>query len=258
MGLQIWQPAVGTTWQYVLSQQVNLTSTKYPIAQADVWIIDVLDTPASTVKALHQQNKKVIGYFSAGTYENWRSDAKGFLASDLGEPLDDWEGERWVQTKSQNVRSIMKKRMDIAVSKGFDGIDPDNVDGYDNDNGLGLTTTSAVDFVYFLAAEAHARGLSMGLKNAGEIVPQVISVVEYSVQEQAVKYGETDLYTPFIQRKKPIFNVEYPKGTNPDSAKQNNETPVIGSKKDKSLSMKSKGWSSIIKNVRLDQWVQTQ
>lgn len=129
----LWQPAAHTSWNYVLHHKVQLDHT---VENQEVWIIDLFDNTAAEVTALHQRGRKVIAYFSAGTYEDWRPDAARFRPSDLGRKMDDWEGEKWVQTNSANVREIMQARMDLAVLKGFDGVDPDNIDAWDNKNGL--------------------------------------------------------------------------------------------------------------------------
>lgn len=68
-----------------------------------------------------------------------------FKESDLGKPLDGWEDERWLNVKSQNVRKIMRARLDLAAQKNCDGVEPDNVDEYDNDNGLKLTERDAIE-----------------------------------------------------------------------------------------------------------------
>ena len=39
-------------------------------------------------------------------------------------------GEKWLDLNSENVRRIMSKRIELAAEKGFDAIDPDNIDGY--------------------------------------------------------------------------------------------------------------------------------
>ena len=70
------------------------------------------------------------------------------------------------------------------MSKGCDGVDPDNIDAYDNDNGLGLAQADAVNYVSFLADAAHARNLSIGLKNGGAILGQVIGKMQWSINEQ--------------------------------------------------------------------------
>lgn len=215
------------------------------------------DTPISTITALHARNRKAIAYFSAGTYENWRPDASLFPAAALGRKMDDWEGERWLQPAHPAIRQVMRARLDLAQQKGFDGVDPDNVDGWDNKNGLKLTKHDAIEYVLWLAHEAHARGLSVGLKNAGDIVDKVLGDMQWAVNEQAVQFGDVEQFLPFVRAGKPVFHVEYPKGEDPDDKKQNDEREVTGKKRDKCFGARGKGFSTVIKNVRLDQWVQT-
>lgn len=154
----------------------------------------------------------------------------------------------------------MLGRLELAREKGFDGVDPDNVDGFENkESGLGLTRGDAVAYVRWLAGEAHRRGLACGLKNGGdELVGEVLADVEFVVQEQAVQWGDQDAYMCVVQAGKALFHVEYPKGEDPEDKGMNNERRVEGRKREKALSMRRKGWSSIIKNVCLDQWVQTE
>jgi hypothetical protein len=123
-----WTPKVNDTWQIILSHPPVVSDGVTP--DVSIFDIDVFDTPAETIAQLHKLGKKVICYFSAGSYENWRPDAKHFAQGDLGSNLDDWPGERWLKLSSPHVRAIMKKRVELAKEKGCDGIDPDNVDGY--------------------------------------------------------------------------------------------------------------------------------
>lgn len=96
----------------------------------DVMDIDLFDTDATTISDLKRQGKTVVCYFSAGTREDWRSDANDWQPADYGEAMEDWPGENWANVQSSNVLDIMKKRIAMAVQKGCDGLDPDNVDGY--------------------------------------------------------------------------------------------------------------------------------
>jgi hypothetical protein len=123
-----WVPKVNDTWQIILSHPPLVSDTVTP--DASIFDIDLFDTPTSTIAQLHKLGKKVICYFSAGSYENWRPDAKSFKDGDMGKNVDDWPGERWLNLSSQNVRDIMKERIKVAKEKGCDGVDPDNVDGY--------------------------------------------------------------------------------------------------------------------------------
>ncbi|KAJ2395208.1 hypothetical protein GGI23_004389 [Coemansia sp. RSA 2559] len=243
----IWQPAVGASWQIVLSRALSDTSV-----DAEVYDIDLFDNTAATISSLHSAGRKVICYFSAGTYENWRPDQSDFLASDMGNELDGWPGEKWLDVTSANVRTIMQKRLDMAKAKGCDGVDPDNVDGYDNDNGLGLTQSNAIDFVNWLAGEAHSRGMSVGLKNAGGIIASVIDNMQWSVNEQCAQYNECDTYAAFPDKGKPVFHIEYPKGDN-----TNNSNDVSASQLKKACVFNgSARFSTLIKNMNLDSWFQ--
>jgi len=235
-----WKPVAGESWQIVLLYPLNDTSTN-----VSVYDIDLFDNPKSTIDNLHAQNRSVICYFSAGSYEDNRPDSSQFTSNDKGKELDGWPGEYWLQTNSTNVRNIMKSRIQLAKSKGCDGIDPDNVDGYDNDNGLGLTTSGAVDYIGFLAGAAHALNLSIGLKNGGSIVENVVDLMQWEVNEQCVQYNECNLYRPFIDANKPVFQIEYTDGAIGVSEKKSScDDPAAA------------GFSTILKKLELDDWVE--
>ncbi|CZT02574.1 hypothetical protein WAI453_002103 [Rhynchosporium graminicola] len=240
---KFWEPAAGSTWQIELSGIV--TDTSYP---ADVFDLDLVDTPQSTIDALHAAGKKVICYFSAGSFENWRPDQAKFTAADKGLAMEGWAGEWWLNTKTANVRSIMAARIDLAASKGCDAVDPDNVDGYNNANGVGLTSADGADFLNFLADKAHSKGLSIGLKNAGALISSVLDKMQFHVNEQCIEFDECELFKPFIDAGKPVYHIEYP--TN---------APTIASdlKIEKCVAAKTMSFSTVLKTEALNAWVET-
>ena len=131
--LQSWyQPNISTTWQWQLTGDLNLS---YDV---DIYDIDLFDTPKETITELHNANRKVICYFSAGSYENWRPDKNQFPESAIGNTLDGWEDEKWLDIRNSTIREIMKSRLDLAVEKGCDGVEADNVDGFANNSGFDL------------------------------------------------------------------------------------------------------------------------
>lgn len=120
---------VGQKFQIVLSDVVTAPSnpsTKIVPSDAEVFDIDMFETPASTIALLQAQGKIVICYFSAGTYEPYRPDSTSFAASDKGPALPEWPDEFWLKVTSSNVRRIMTSRIQMAAAKGCDGVDPDN------------------------------------------------------------------------------------------------------------------------------------
>ncbi|ABF10096.1 hypothetical protein ACUXAV_004556 [Cupriavidus metallidurans] len=198
-----WMPSVTDTWQLQLQGKLD---TSYNVA---VYVLDLFDTPPSTIASLKEQGRRVVCYFSAGSSEDWRPDFQSFQPSDMGNVLSGWAGERWLDTRSSNVRGIMAARMDLAVSKGCDGVDPDNVDGYTNNTGLPLTADTQLDYNRFLANAAHARGLAIGLKNDVGQLTDLASSFDFAINEQCFQYNECGGYSAFTAQGKPVFNVEY-------------------------------------------------
>ncbi|HEV8692129.1 MAG TPA: endo alpha-1,4 polygalactosaminidase [Ideonella sp.] len=198
-----WVPQVSDTWQWQLSGTIN---TGYNVK---VYDIDLFDAPDSVLTTLRNQGKAIVCYFSAGSAENWRPDYNLFKAADKGNNLDGWPGERWVDTRSANVRTIMKARLDKAKARGCDGVEPDNVDAYQNNPGFPLTATTQLDYNRFLATEAHARGLKVALKNDVDQLSALAPSFDFAVNEQCNEYSECGGYTAFTGAGKPVFNAEY-------------------------------------------------
>jgi hypothetical protein len=103
----------------------------------------------------------------------------------------------------------MSEHMDLAVSKGCDGVEPDNVDGYQNNPGFPLTGATQLDYNKFLATTAHAKNLSVALKNDLDQVKDLVSSFDFAVNEQCFQYSECDMLKPFIAANKAVFEVEY-------------------------------------------------
>lgn len=203
-----YQPDVEVTWQWqLLVQDGETLNTSYNV---DIYDVDLFDTEASVIANLQADNRKVICYFSGGSYENWRDDEAQFNGNELGKTLDGWDDERWLDIRSSNVHRIMKARLDVAVEKGCDGVEPDNMDGYLNDPGFNFTAQDQLAYNRFIANEAHKRNLSVGLKNDLDQVKDLVAYYDFSVNEQCFQYDECSYLVPFIDAGKPVLNAEYP------------------------------------------------
>jgi hypothetical protein len=198
-----YRPGVGTTWQWQLLGTVN---TAYSV---DVYDIDLFDVSASTIASLQATGKRVICYFSAGSFEDFRSDASRFPQEVLGNTLEGFADERWLDIRSSNVLDIMSDRLSIAVQKGCDGVEPDNVDGYVNNSGFDLTAADQLAFNRRIANAAHERGLAVALKNDLDQILDLIAYFDLSVNEQCHEFDECSLLQPFVTGGKPVFNAEY-------------------------------------------------
>jgi endo-alpha-1,4-polygalactosaminidase (GH114 family) len=199
----VWCPAPGTTWHW------QLTGALDDSIDAQMYDIDLFDPSAATIAGLHDDGRVVVCYLSAGSHEDWRPDADVFDPASIGDPLDDWPGEHWVDIRHPSVRDALAGRLDLAVDKGCDGVEPDNVDGYQNQTGFDLTADDQLEFNGWLAAQAHARGLSVGLKNDLDQVAALEPQFDWALDEECFAYDECDLLAPFIDAGKAVFHVEY-------------------------------------------------
>jgi hypothetical protein len=203
-GTAIWQPRPGTTWQWQLKETID---TSFDVEMYD---IDLFDAPQATIDQLHNDGRIVICYFSAGSWENWRDDASAFPEAVLGNTLDGWPDEKWLDIRQiEQIAPVLTARLDLAVSKQCDGVEPDNVDGYANDSGFPLVGNDQLAFNRWLAQQAHSRGLSIGLKNDLDQIPDLVGDFDWALNEQCYEFNECDRLLPFVQAGKAVFGVEY-------------------------------------------------
>jgi hypothetical protein len=197
-----WHPGAAATWQWQLQGPVN---TAYDV---DVYDVDLLDTTPDVIDELRAGGRRVICYFSAGTWESFRDDV-ALPSEAVGEPLDDFPDERWLDVRHDAVRALVSARLELARQRHCDGVEPDNVDGFANDTGFDLRAPDQLAFNHFLAAEAHERKLAVGLKNDLDQVADLVVDFDFAVNEQCHEYDECETLTPFVEAGKPVFNAEY-------------------------------------------------
>lgn len=233
-----WQPKPGLTWQW----HINGTKVDTSI-EADVYDID-LYAPQSTIDELHAKGRKVICYMSVGSWEDWRPDKDEFPAEVLGNDYDGWPGEKWLDIREiEKLAPIMRARLDLCKSKGFDGIEPDNMEIYTNNTGFPLTYDDQLKFALWLTDEAHQRGLAIGQKNASDQVADLVNVYDFAITEDYFFYNEAESMLPYIQAGKPVFAAEY--------------TDLPGDFAAFCEKSKKLNFSTILKNRNLDAWMQT-
>lgn len=214
-----WQPQKGLTWWWQIENTASLNTS----LAVDVYDVDLFEGQSEgKISALKSGAYKVICYFSAGTYEPFRPDATQLFANNgqaiiSGSSLPQFEEEAWLDIGNASaletiIKPVMRTRLDRAKEAGCDAVEPDNVDGYDNDETQGrITVSQQVSYNKWLAGEAHARGLGVGLKNALNLIPQLLGDFDFAVNEQCYAYSvECSAYeTTFLAQNKAVFNQEY-------------------------------------------------
>jgi hypothetical protein len=197
-------PPPEQTWQYQLDDPVDTT------VPAGTFVVDLFDTPSAVVDELHRAGRTVICYVNAGAVEPGRPDTDRIPDDVRGEELDGWPGERWLDIRRLDVlEPFLAARFDLCKAKGFDGVEPDNVDGYVEESGFPLTAADQLAFNRMIARLAHDRGLSVGLKNDLDQVDELVSEFDFAVNESCAEHDECDLLEPFVVQGKPVLHVEY-------------------------------------------------
>ena len=198
-----WVPPRALTWYWQLQGAVNNSET------VGAYDIDGFDNSAVEVATLHAQGKHVICYIDVGTAENWRPDYSSFPASVLGSP-NGWPGERWLDVRQLAVlEPIMTARFQMCRNKGFDAVEPDNMDGYENNSGFPITAAQQLSYDAWVATEVHSLGMAVFQKNDGEQVSQLQPDFDGALTEQCNRYHECANFDPYLAAGKPVLNAEY-------------------------------------------------
>ncbi|MBO1419301.1 endo alpha-1,4 polygalactosaminidase, partial [Streptomyces sp. FH025] len=202
-----------------------------------VYDIDGFENDASVVAALHAKGRKVICYINAGSWEDFRPDSAAFAKSLQGSDTG-WKGEKWFDIrKLDQLKPLMAARFDMCRSKGFDAVEPDTIEAYNQNSGFPLTPDDQLKYNRMLAQLAHERGLAIGLKNDLDQIPALLPDFDFAVNEECSQFDECDRVSPFIKAGKAVFHVEYKLDTDQFCAKA-----------------KALGFSSMQKKLDLNAW----
>ncbi|KAI6177326.1 Alpha-galactosidase [Aphelenchoides bicaudatus] len=120
--------------------------------------------------------------------------ASGKLVQDPG-----WPGEFMLDTRTNSSRdglfNVVKAWIDECAQKGFQAIEPDNLDSYSRSKNL-ITKQNNLDFAKMLANYSHSLGLAFGQKNDASITTTERDYVgfDYGIVEECQKYKECPKY----------------------------------------------------------------
>lgn len=200
-----WRPAPTTEpWQWQLQGQIDTS------VDAPVYELDGFDTPARVVRRLHRQGRKAICYISAGSWEEWRPDADRFPGRALGRVYDGYPDERWLDIRRiRALAPVLRARIAMCARKGFDAVEPDNINGWENRTGFPLSGADQLRFNRWLARQVHRAGLSVALKNDGPQAKRLVRHFDFAVVESCFTYDECGPYRAFIRAGKAVFATEY-------------------------------------------------
>ncbi|HEY4106127.1 MAG TPA: endo alpha-1,4 polygalactosaminidase [Polyangiaceae bacterium] len=204
-----WQPAPGTTFYWDL-QNAPPDNTK----NVGAYDIDGWGNTAKEVTQLHALGIKVVCYMDAGTYEPGRPDSSMFPADLEGNAVEGWPGEVWLDVRAAGseyatLQAIMLARFKVCQSKGFDAVEPDNIDSYQNKPGFNTSAADQLAYNQWIATTVHSLGMAVFQKNDLDQVEALEPSFDGILDEECNKYSECDTLAPYTAAGKPVWDAEY-------------------------------------------------
>ncbi len=208
-----WKPSSAKPLPFHWQLSTVLAVPADVVAGQTVYDIDGEKNDAATVAALHAlgPDVKVICYVNVGAWEDFRPDAAQFPAAVIGS-TNGWPGEKWLDARAQAILlPLMKARfVSWCVHKGFDAVEPDNLDAWSNTSGFPLTHDENIAYDVAIAGLVHSLGLSVGLKNLPAEAPAIEPHFDWALDEQCYEFSECAPYVPsFLANGKAVWEIEY-------------------------------------------------
>ncbi len=187
--------------------------------------VDGFEVSAARIAELRKQGLYTVCYIDAGSYEPGRPDSDRYPASLKIQQDPDWPAEYFLDVtdifKPNSVlASILTDRMRMCRDKGFDALEPDNLQNDENVRGGRITTQQQIDFNGWIADQAHALGLAVFQKNGPDKIllkdrtgKMMVEKFDGILNEECQPYGECGPLAEYTRRGKLALNVEYRRGT---------------------------------------------
>lgn len=175
----------------------------------DAYDVDGFETSAAQVSALREKGVHVICYIDVGTAEDFRPDYGEFPKSVLGRS-NGWPGERWIDIRQlSTVEPIMSARFRMCAEKGFEAVEPDNIEAYANRSGFPISAQQQLTFNIWVAEAAHSLGMAVLQKNDAQQSGELEPYFDGALSEQCNQYSECASFEPYLEARKPVLNAEY-------------------------------------------------
>ncbi|MBM0234762.1 endo alpha-1,4 polygalactosaminidase [Micromonospora sp. STR1_7] len=218
-------------WQWQLSGPLD------PTVDADVFLLDPVDTTAAQTAELRSRDRRLICQVHVGSVRSTDPDANRFpdaVRGSVGRRPD----SRWLDVRGWDaLEPVLADRFRLCRGKGFGAVALADADGYASRTGFPLDFDDQLLFNRRLARLARSLSLSPGLVND---VPQLAALApdfDFAVNEECVRLAQCAKLLPFADEGKPVFHVEY-----------------TGSTGDFCVTTVGYGFASIRKKRTLDAW----
>ncbi|SHF99906.1 Glycoside-hydrolase family GH114 [Jatrophihabitans endophyticus] len=179
--------------------------------------VRIVDRDRSAKPAAKRYNICYVNAFQTQPEEKrfWTSKHRSLLLRVHGRYVTDpdWPGEYVLDTSTAAKRAALVRVVgawfDGCARKGFDAVEPDNLDSWTR-RGVSGAITKADNLAYAraLVKRAHARGLAIAQKNTVEVSKRARSIgFDFAIAEECEVYRECGGYTRSYGAR--VLEVEY-------------------------------------------------
>ncbi len=241
-------PAFASWYWQIGGGALPSTTGSYPAAgSAKIWDTDLFADsntsgiptgPSPIVSSLLDSGKYPICYVEAGAYQTGFPDSSDFAAADYGNEaskyaVPGWRGEWYFDIRgfanyvagnnstltgaAPDIAQGLAKRFAWCALEGQKAVEADDLDGYTNSNGWGLTQADAQGFERWIAYTVHSDHLGWFFKNdAADASEAVADGAQGDIVEECNYYSDPcgtqtkqGDATPFLNASLPVLNAEY-------------------------------------------------
>jgi hypothetical protein len=198
-----WRPTPTTApWQWQMQGRFEL------VPGASAYDLDGFRYSAADVFAIQAIGARAVCYIDAGTWEEDRPDAARFPKSVLG--IEARPGARWLNIVAfRKFAPEIERRIAMCARKGFDAVDPDELDAYVNRTGFRIDARNQLRYNRWIAAVVHAHGMAVALQNDSRQVEQLVGSFDFAVVERCFQYQECEFAGAFVDAHKAVFEAEF-------------------------------------------------
>ncbi len=185
--------------------------------------IDGFATSAAKVASLKSAGVYAVCYINAGSYQPGLPDSAQYPESLKIQADPDWPGEYFLDVTDvfkpgSVLATILEARFKMCKDKGFDALEPDNLQNDENvtSGTKKITLQEQLDFNGWVADAAHAAGLAVFQKNGPDKVllkdrtgKMMVEKFDGILNEQCQEFSECDALGEYPKRGKLALDVEY-------------------------------------------------
>lgn len=212
-------PEGGVVWDW----QIGASSDAEVQVPAGVTLLDLdgFTTSARKVAELRAAGVYTVCYMNVGSYEPGRPDSARYPEALKLQADPDWPGEFFLDVADvfrpgSVLADILVDRLEVCRQKGFDALEPDNLQNDENVTGGRVTPQQQLDFNGWIADRAHEHGLAVFQKNGPDKVlgrdrsgRTMVEGFDGILNEECAQYDECAPLAEYTRRGKPALNVEY-------------------------------------------------